>query len=70
MISRPIVHSTQMGLEGSAYCKIHRTTDHNMDDCFTLKQIIEKLIQKGELKSMSKKKEGVPNRQTTSRKNT
>lgn len=58
MISLPVTYSTQMGRNGSAYCEFHKITCHNTDDCYTLKQQIDDLIPKGELKKYVQQERG------------
>ncbi|CAH9090571.1 unnamed protein product [Cuscuta europaea] len=35
--------------QGDTYCRYHKSTSHNTDDCVSLKKAIELLIQRGEL---------------------
>lgn len=46
-----------MGRNSYSYCRYHRTHGHTIDDCWTLKQQIEQLIQRGNVKKFVKETE-------------
>ena len=46
--------------DNSKYCRYYKDHGHETDDCWKLKEEIEKLIQRGQLQQYVNKKKGAP----------
>lgn len=57
LIQLPTKNQPPLGVDKSKYCRYHRVAGHNTEECITLKEKIEKLIQKRHIQIFVKDKD-------------